>query len=264
MIVIAKPGLPKSTLRGVQGFTLIEVLAALAIGSVVIVATAALIHNVALNFDRRTGVVGRADQMLLAIERLAADFAAARLVSQSLAPQSGGGGNRMAAFTGGPTEVKFVAAGGTVAGPQGEEVVSLTVEERDDRSQLVRRRAPWRGPRTPFETIALRDPVQMLEGKVEIAFAFGSLAADGTVTWSDTWSGQPLPPRLVRLSIRDRASGAELVPAVQFALRADAPISCARPGAKATCLTGRGSKSVKEQPAKEAEPAKDQQAGGRG
>jgi general secretion pathway protein J len=257
MIVTAEPGL-KSTLRGVQGFTLIEVLAALAIGSVVIVATAALIHNVALNFDRRTGLVGRADQLLLAIERLAADFGAARLVPQPLGPQSAGGGDRIAAFIGGPAEVKFVAAGGTATGPQGEEVVSLTVEERDDTSQLVRRRAPWRGPRTPFESIALRDPVQMLEGKVEISFAFGSLAADGTVTWSETWSGQPLLPRLVRLSIRDRASGAELVPAVEFAVRADAPIDCAQLGAKAACLT---SKPAAE---KEAAPPKEQPARRRG
>jgi general secretion pathway protein J len=258
MIVTAEPGPPKSMLRGVQGFTLIEVLAALAIGSVVIVATAALIHNVALNFDRRTGVVGRADQLLLAIERLAVDFRTARLVPQPLGPQSAGGGDRITAFVGGPAEVRFVAAGGTAAGPQGEEVVSLTVEERDDTSRLVRRRAAWRGPRTPFESIALRDPVQMLEGKVEIAFAFASLAADGTLTWSDTWSGQPLPPRLVRLSIRDRASGAELVPAVEFAVRADAPIDCAQPGAKAACLTGKPAAE------KEAAPPKDQPARGRG
>jgi general secretion pathway protein J len=262
MIAATKP-----SLRRVQGFTLIEVLAALAIGSAVIVATAALIHNVALNFDRRTSVAGRADQLLLAIERMAADFGAARLVPQSLgsqapAPQSEGStassNAKMAAFVGGPTEVRFVAAGGTAAGPQGEEVVSLTVEERDDTSQLVRRRAPWRGPRTPFESVALRDPVQLLEGKIEIAFAFGSLAADGTVTWSDTWSGQPLPPRLVQLSIRDRASGAELVPAVRFTLRVDAPIGCAQPGAKATCLTGKPAAE------KEAVPPKDRPKGARG
>ncbi len=42
--------------RATRGFTLIEVLAALAIGSAVIAATAVLINNVALNFDRRTGL----------------------------------------------------------------------------------------------------------------------------------------------------------------------------------------------------------------
>ncbi len=36
------------------GFTLIEVLAALAVGSVIIMATAALIHDVARHFDRGT------------------------------------------------------------------------------------------------------------------------------------------------------------------------------------------------------------------
>ena len=37
-----------------NGFTLVEVLAALAITSVIIVATTALVHNVALYFDKGT------------------------------------------------------------------------------------------------------------------------------------------------------------------------------------------------------------------
>src|SRR5258708_31369754 len=63
------------TVRG--GFTLVEVLAAFAIGAVIIAACAALIHNVALNFDRGTRTVDVAERFVLAIDRLSADFASA-------------------------------------------------------------------------------------------------------------------------------------------------------------------------------------------
>lgn len=233
-------------LGAARGFTLIEVLGALAIASVVIIATAGLIHSVALNFDRGTRGVSNAEHLLLAVERLAADFASARLV-----PQSDGATGAMVAFLGGPTQIRFVAAGGVAAGPQGEELVSLTVEEADGVSHLVRRRAAWLGPRTRFESAALRDPVHLIDGQVDISFAFGRVAANGALIWNESWSGQPLLPRLVRLTVRDRASGAELIPGAQFVLRADAPIGCAQPEASVACLTGGKptNEAVKDAPA---------------
>src|SRR6266446_3307807 len=65
---------------GCEGFTLVEVLAALAIASVIIMASAALIRNVALFFDRGTRGVTEAERLMLAVERLAGDFGSARFV----------------------------------------------------------------------------------------------------------------------------------------------------------------------------------------
>ena len=62
------------------GFTLIELLAALAIGAVIIAAVGALVHNVALTFDRGTRTVSHGERLILAVERLAADIGAARYV----------------------------------------------------------------------------------------------------------------------------------------------------------------------------------------
>ena len=73
------------TCAGCDGFTLVEVLAAFAIGAVIIAACAALIHNVVLNFDRGTRTVDVAERFVLAIDRLSADFASAR--AESRAPQ---------------------------------------------------------------------------------------------------------------------------------------------------------------------------------
>ncbi|QPF87805.1 prepilin-type N-terminal cleavage/methylation domain-containing protein [Bradyrhizobium genosp. L] len=239
-------------LRAAPGFTLIEVLAAVAIGSAVIAATAALINNVALNFDRRTGLAGRTDQLLLAVDRLAADLGSARQVQQSSA-----GSDATAAFNGDATEVKFITGSGATGGSLGEEVVSLQVEETDGVNCLVRRRAKWRGQRTPFASVALQDPVRLIEGQVDIGFAFASPGPDGTMAWSETWSGKPSLPRLVRLTIRDRASGADLLPGLQFAVRADAPIACAQPGANAKCVTGGKSDPSPQTAAAKDAPAKD-------
>ncbi len=70
------------TRAGCDGFTLVEVLAALAIASVIIMASTALIHNVALFFDRGTRGVTEAERLMLAVERLAGDFSSARFISR--------------------------------------------------------------------------------------------------------------------------------------------------------------------------------------
>src|SRR3954471_1692086 len=89
-----------------DGFTLIEVLAALAIASVIIMASTALIHNVALFFDRGTRSVTEAERLMLAVERLAGDFSSARFM-----PRRAEQGTVTAAFAGEPAGIVFVGAG---------------------------------------------------------------------------------------------------------------------------------------------------------
>jgi prepilin-type N-terminal cleavage/methylation domain-containing protein len=211
-----------------HGFSLVEVLAALAITSVIITAIGALVHNVALYFDRGTRAVGENERLILAIERLASDIGAARFISRmsDLGPAL--------AFTGEPADgeqpakMTFVTAGPVISKHWGEEVVSLSVEQEGDVARLVRRRATWWGPRTRFEAVTFGDPVILLEGKVLMSFAFGRIAPDGGIAWSDAWTGQPALPRLVRLLLRDRASGADLLAGNDFLVRADASGGCAQ------------------------------------
>src|SRR4029077_8399947 len=76
------------------GFTLIEALAALAVGSVIIMATAVLIHDVARHFDRGTRGAQEAERLMIAVERLAQDFNSARFVGRTAE------GRASVAFTG--------------------------------------------------------------------------------------------------------------------------------------------------------------------
>ena len=183
-----------------HGFTLVEVLAALAIAAVIIAATGALVHNVALHFDHGTRGVSEGERLILAVERLAADIGSARFVTRMSE------GSAALAFIGEPATAAqparmiFVGAGGVAANASGEEVVSLTAEQDEDVARLVRRRAPWLGPRTRFEDITLQDPVVLLEGKFLISFAFGRISQDNALAWSDDWRRQASLPRFVQLT----------------------------------------------------------------
>jgi len=230
-------GRGQTDIRRRDGFTLIETLAALTIASVIIIATAELIHSVALNFDRGTRSASEGERLMLAVERLAQDFGSARFVGRST--ESG----TALAFTGEqasgdkPASIMFVGSGGVMSGPQGEEVVILTIEQAGDVTRLVRRRAPWMGSRTRFENVSPQDAVVLIEGTIGIAFVFGRIGADGALAWSNSWTGESALPRFVRLILRDRATGSDLLGEADFVVRANAPPACGRPDASASCLS---------------------------
>jgi len=220
-----------------SGFTLIEVLAALAIGSVIIMSTAALTWNVTQFFDHGTRGVSEADRLVLAIDRLAADFGAARFAQRLTA-----GGGAAAAFIGRsgkgrqPAKVIFVSGDTVSTSPEDEEVVVLSAEASDDVTRLVRRRAPWLGPRTQIEGIVGKDPVVLIEGRIDIQFTFGKVAADGSLSWQDTWFDEFTLPRFVRLILRSRDTRADLLDGAVFVVRSNAPPSCIADNPSAQCL----------------------------
>jgi hypothetical protein len=215
---------------------LVELLAALAIAAVIIAASSALVHNVALHFEQGTRGVSDGERLILAIERLAADIGSARFILRTSDDGSAPSTTPLA-FIGEPVRVVFVGPGGVGANQSGEEAVSLTVEQEDDVTRLVRRRAPWFGPRTRFEELSFSDPVTLLDGQFLISFAYGQVSPNGGLAWSDAWQGQASLPRWVRLNLRDRATGADLLPETEFVIRADASGGCAQSDAT-VCTAG--------------------------
>jgi prepilin-type N-terminal cleavage/methylation domain-containing protein len=217
---------------GCDGFTLIEVLAALAIASVIIMASTALIHNVALFFDRGTRGVTEAERLMLAVERLAGDFRSARFGSRRTEE-----GAAAAAFAGDPARIVFVGAGRAASRSLDDDLISLMVEEDGEISRLVRRRATWPGPRARFEDVAPQDPVVLLEGKLDISFTFGRFTPDGALAWQASWDREGVLPQYVRLNLRDRSTGANLLGEADFMIRANAPAACGQADAMVACLS---------------------------
>ena len=220
------------TRAGCDGFTLIEVLAALAIASVIIMASTALIHNVALFFDRGTRGVTEAERLMLAVERLAGDFGSARFVSRRTGVGAAG-----ATFAGEPGNIVFVGAGRAASGSRDDDLISLIVEQDGEVSRLVRRRATWPGPRARFEDVTPQDPVVLIEGKLDISFVFGRTTPNGALAWSANWAEEGVLPLYVRLILWDRATGANLLGEADFVIRANAPAACGQADAVLACLS---------------------------
>jgi prepilin-type N-terminal cleavage/methylation domain-containing protein len=216
---------------GRDGFTLVEVLAGLAIASVIIIASAALIRNVTFYFDRGTRGATEAERLMLAVGRLAGDFGSARFVARRTADGAA------IAFAAEQESVVFVGAGGVASRSSDDELVSLTVERDGDLQRLVRSRAPWPGQRARFEDVTPQDPVVLIEGKLDMSFEFGRTAPDGARVWYSSWTGQAMLPRYVRLILRDRRTGVDLLGEAAFVVRADAPPACGRAGAALDCLS---------------------------
>ena len=240
----------RRTRVGCDGFTLIEVLAALAIGSVIIMASTALIHNVALFFDRGTRGVTEAERLMLVVERLAGDFRSARFGSRRTEE-----GAVAVAFAAGPSSAEgparivFVGAGRAASRSLDDDLISLMVEQDGEISRLVRRRATWPGPRARFEDIAPQDPVVLIEGKFDISFTFGRVTPDGSLSWQASWDREGVLPQYVRLNLRDPSTGAKLLGEADFVIRANAPAACGRGDAVATCLSlARSAQSTAAEP----------------
>jgi prepilin-type N-terminal cleavage/methylation domain-containing protein len=223
---------------GCDGFTLVEALAALAIASVIIMASAALIHNVALFFDRGTRGVTEAERLMLAVERLAGDFGSARFVWRRTEDGAAVAFAAEQASSERPASISFVGAGRAVSTPRvDDDLINLIVEEEGEVRRLVRRRATWPGPRARFEDATPQDPVVLIEGKMDISFVFGRVTPDGALAWYASWAGERVLPRYVRLILRDRATGADLLGEADFIVRANAPAACGRADAAVACLS---------------------------
>jgi len=232
-------------MRSAPGFTLIETLAALAVGSVILLAAGMMLHQNIFFFDRGTRLIDKSDQFALLAESLKRDLGAARFVLEKQDKVLTAAFDATPYSDKGEQEVRFISAGGRASGWQGEEIVSLKLESGENYTQLVRRRVAWSGPRMPVKDAQVRDAVVLLKGQYQMAFAFSQLTPDDTLVWFRDWDGKNGLPHSVRLTIKN-ADGADVVPALILPVHADASPACA--GGEKDCLT------VKPPEKKDAQP----------
>ncbi len=191
---MTSPRLHRSA-RGDAGFTMFEALVAIALMGLIMGALASVTAHWLPNWTLGLVQTQRNEQVAIALDRLAADLAAAQYVSP----------NRLRntpLFGGAELAVTFVRS---ALGPNsrlGLEIVQIS-EIVDSRGPaLVRMRAPFVLLPTgdvALDPIPFADPVVLLRAPFRVAFAYAG--PDGQ--WNSNWRNSGELPTAVRFEVRD-------------------------------------------------------------
>ncbi len=163
---------------GRAGFSLLEVLVAMAITVLLVVTFAPFASQLILTWGRGARTAELVDMLTRGNDRLARDLLA--VVPMTLTR----GDQTTMIFRGGPGYLMFATATGFGPGRGGIELVSVGIEADGAAGQaIVRRRAPLRDA-APTAT-GFKDPVTLLTGPYQYRFDY--VAADGTKVgeWQD-------------------------------------------------------------------------------
>lgn len=196
------------------GFSLIEVLAALAITVLLVVTFAPFASQLVTTWGRGARTAELVDMLARANDRIERDLLATVPMTVTR------GETTSMLFRGGPGHVLFASATGFGPGRGGLELVSIGIEpDGPDATALVRRRAPLRD--AALAPTGFKDPVTLVAGPYR--YRFGFVAADGTRV--EEWQGRPDMPARVELSIV--AGDTLLLPApLSYFIPADLSAAC--------------------------------------
>jgi general secretion pathway protein J len=211
------------------GFTLMEMLIAIALMGVVLSALATITAQWIPNWHRGFARVQHNEMLDLALSRLVADIGAAEFVTA----------NRKATkpvFEGAELSVTFVR---TALGPNTQpslEVVRISQTADRFGSLLVRSRAPFAptDPDAPQSLpVVFTDQVALLRGPYQLSFSY----SDRDGLWHDRWQNEDGMPTSVRFTIRDTVTERSLAVSTAAVVRVDVPVDCVQQKTKRDCGT---------------------------
>jgi general secretion pathway protein J len=209
------------------GFTLIEVLMATLLMTVILAALATVTSQWLPNWNRGMTRVQRAERLALGLDRIVADLSVAEMIPIS-------GDARTPLFEGSELTVTFVR---TAVGPNtrpGLEIVRL-VEKADNQGlAMVRERAPF-APMASDAQIRFADQVVLIRLPFRVTFSY----AGPDQVWQPDWRGQMQLPDKVRIAVRDSATGQVLAVSSATIVHVNAWAECARAKNASACLTAR-------------------------
>jgi len=218
--------------RDEAGFTLLEVLLATLLMAVILGTLATVTAQWMPNWNRGITRVQRAERLAIGMERLLADLSVAEMV-----PMSGDGKRPL--FEGSELSVTFVR---TAVGPStrpGLEIIRLSEKADAQGLALVRERAPF-SPMPPDAQIRFIDQVVLIRSPMRVTFNY----AGPDRVWQPTWRNQLQLPAMVRVTVRDAATGQVLAVSSAATVHVNAPAECARAKNAIACLTARANPST--------------------
>jgi general secretion pathway protein J len=207
------------------GFTLLEALIATTLMGVTLAAIGSITAQWLPSWNRGFMRVQRSEVFAVALNRLAADLAAAEFITPNR-------GSKRPLFEGSASAVTLVrsAVGPNTQG--GLEVVRIAESADRQGVALVRSRAPF----APFglgdvsaNQLNFTDPVVLLRAPFRVAFSYSS----GDGSWSDSWQNAAQLPSVVRFLVRDETTGRTLAVSSATMVHVDVPADCAGGGSQA-------------------------------
>ena len=218
---------PRRALADEAGFTLIEVLVATLLMTVILAALATVTAQWLPNWNRGMARVQRAERLAMGLDRIVADLAVAEMIPIN-------SDARTPLFEGSELAVTFVR---TAVGPNarpGLEIVRF-VEKADSQGlAMVRERAPF-APMPGDAQIRFVDQVVLIRSPFRVTFSY----AGPDQVWQKEWRGQKQLPDMIRISVRDVATGQVLSVSSAAIVHVNAPAECARAKNAVQCLTAR-------------------------
>jgi general secretion pathway protein J len=218
---------PRRGLADEAGFTLIEVLVATLLMTVILATLATVTAQWLPNWNRGMARVQRAERLALGLDRIVADLSVAEMFPIN-------GDAKVPLFEGSELAVTFVR---TAVGPNtrpGLEIVRL-VEKADSQGlALVRERAPF-VPMPRDAQIRFADQVVLIRSPFRVTFSF----AGPDQVWQADWRGQMQLPEKIRVAVRDGATGQVLSVSSATIVHADAWAECVRAKNADACLAAR-------------------------
>jgi general secretion pathway protein J len=217
----------RRTQSGEAGFTLIEVLLATLLMTVILAGLATITAQWLPNWNRGMARVQRAEKLAIGLERVAADLSVAEMIPAN-------GDTRTPLFEGNELSVSFVR---TAVGPNtkpGLEIIRF-IEKADAQGlALVRERASF-APMPPDAQVRFADQVVLIRAPFRVSFSY----AGADRVWQPTWRGQMQLPEMIRITVRDGSTGHVLGISTAAMPRVNAPAECARAKNPSACLTVR-------------------------
>lgn len=220
------------------GFTLLEVLLATLLMTIILAALATVTAQWLPNWNRGIARVQRAERLATGLDRIVADLSVAEQMTVN-------GDAKVPLFDGAELSVTFLR---TALGPSarpGLEFIRF-IEKADAQGlALVRERAPFQ-PMPTDGQIRFIDQVVLIRAPFRVSFSY----AGPDRTWQPTWHGQSQLPERIRITVRDATTGQVLAVSAATVPHINAPAECARAKNPTTCVTAgtRPQQAQKEEP----------------
>lgn len=213
--------------RRQAGFTLIEVVVALGITGLFIAAFGEMIALATRSWDRGAALVSASEITLRGVRQMARDLQGARVIL------IGGPANPRVLFDGDSNVLRFVTAAENRANAKAG-AIEIAIMADDGRTIIRRRSVGWGASNYDFASLAWRDPVILMQGRYDARFSFAKISGN-SVIWRDNWAQESNLPRMVKLTLIDRASGQSAIGPIIVPLLTDADPACVTEPRGADC-----------------------------